>query len=102
MDVDKSRLYDRAFKKSAARQNAGVATSIRGRTARDIVLEEESIDEGSALDGESFIAPTSAQPFGLSEREEDEERMGEIADEGPTGGIMGLMGAMCDNGTKRW
>lgn len=100
-DVDKSRLYDRAFKKST-RQNGNVASStVRGRTARDIVLEEEPIDEASALDGESFIAPTTAQPFGLSEREE-EERMGEIADEGPSGGIMGLMGAMYDNGTKRW
>ncbi|GAA5912920.1 autophagy protein ATG9 [Sporobolomyces salmoneus] len=68
--AEKSRLYDRAFQRSTL-LHASTTTSRRGGgngkhgTGR--------IEEESHLDGESFVAMTEEEPFGLVVEEEEEE-----------------------------
>ncbi|GAA6053888.1 hypothetical protein JCM3770_005318 [Rhodotorula araucariae] len=100
--AEKARMYDRAFAQSAllaasasgggaraaADMGAGVVHGLgparRGRapapgTAGGGGTGAGVIDEESALDGEGFVAPTEAQPFGLpvSEDEDDAAELGE-------------------------
>ncbi|GAA5941588.1 hypothetical protein JCM1841_002008 [Sporobolomyces salmonicolor] len=43
--------------------------------------EQLPIDEESTLDGDSFVAPTDAQPFGLPPRVDGHADTGTISDE---------------------
>lgn len=88
--ADKARLYDRAFAQSALLASSSVsgpaagvgrrpdATSRRGTRHPAAGGAGGIIDEESALDGDAFVAPTEAQPFGLprSDHEEDDELHG--------------------------
>ncbi|GAA5833704.1 hypothetical protein JCM11251_003209 [Rhodosporidiobolus azoricus] len=89
--AEKARLYDRAFQQSTmlssavgggtggGRGGSKLNPSPRQQRRHDLSPQQQHlqapqtpIDEESALDGDSFIAPTETQPFGLPSDEEDE------------------------------
>lgn len=89
--ADKARLYDRAFQQSAllghaGPSSAGTAGHVRrqdfahgsgaGGAGGSRKARDEVIDEESALDGDVFVAPTEAQPFGLPSDDDDDEHGG--------------------------
>ncbi|GAA5894756.1 hypothetical protein JCM8208_006061 [Rhodotorula glutinis] len=91
--AEKARMYDRAFAHSAllastsglgpgaAAPGAGYrggrasSASRRGRLGA-VGPGADAIDEESALDGDVFVAPTEAQPFGLPMSDEEDEELG--------------------------
>ncbi|GAA6017488.1 hypothetical protein JCM10207_008244 [Rhodosporidiobolus poonsookiae] len=92
--AEKARMYDRAFQQSALLASSSVGASGLGSGAAPrqpssrlnpafpqrggqlasppSAQGHERIDEPSALDGDSFVAPTEAQPFGLPSDDEDD------------------------------
>jgi len=91
--AEKARMYDRAFAHSALLASAsgggpgaaGLSASYRGGPASSVSRRgrlgtvgpsTDAIDEESALDGDVFVAPTDAQPFGLPMSDEEDEEQG--------------------------
>ncbi|GAA5965569.1 hypothetical protein JCM21900_005159 [Sporobolomyces salmonicolor] len=94
--ADKSRMYDRAFQQSALLSSANLrGAGARADSSRPSHLHDQPphaqhyhmrqeqlpIDEESTLDGDSFVAPTDAQPFGLPPRVDGHVDTGTIPDE---------------------
>ncbi|GAA5997659.1 autophagy protein ATG9 [Rhodotorula paludigena] len=112
--ADKARLYDRAFQQSAllghaGPSSAGTAGHVRrqdfahgssaGGAGGSRKARDEVIDEESALDGDVFVAPTQAQPFGLpSDDDDDEEDGGRSGGRGEGGGASGEVQRMRNRG----
>ncbi|GAA5902427.1 hypothetical protein JCM6882_002750 [Rhodosporidiobolus microsporus] len=91
--AEKARMYDRAFQQSAMLSStvSGGVGGGRGGSRLNPAAQQQRydpvshqqqqhfraphapIDEESALDGDSFIAPTESQPFGLPSDEDEEE-----------------------------
>ncbi|GAA5905963.1 hypothetical protein JCM5296_001302 [Sporobolomyces johnsonii] len=95
--AEKARMYDRAFQHSALLSSANLAgpdssrplsgpSRLHAHAQQHHARKEQlAIDEESTLDGDSFVAPTDAQPFGLLPRGDggdgDEDDPGTIPDE---------------------
>lgn len=90
--AEKARMYDRAFQQSTMLASPPVPPPAFGFTAqptRDVELGREA----SALDGDTFVAPTDAQPFGLPS--DEEEVVGGQGDSlGPGRSLSGLVGEL--------
>ncbi|GAA5871380.1 hypothetical protein JCM3774_005584 [Rhodotorula dairenensis] len=93
--AEKARMYDRAFQQStmlASSAGSPPATAVfAGHPSRDAELAREA----SALDGDTFVAPTDTQPFGVPSDEDDMiggQREGDSL--GPGRSLGGLVGEL--------
>ncbi|GAA6024138.1 hypothetical protein JCM8202_004269 [Rhodotorula sphaerocarpa] len=96
--AEKARMYDRAFQQSTLLSSTAGSPpragpiGHAGRSSHG-VPSADCIQEESALDGDVFVAPTDAQPFGLPSDDEDGSREAQMgaaaASRDSFGGLVG-------------